>query len=279
MTRSGSDPSSRMPEQWRLILDSPADGVWNMAVDETLLASVQAGGVPTLRLYGWRGPWLSLGYAQPLPPGLVSACARAEVGIVRRVTGGAAVLHGADVTYSLTAPEAALPDGLRASYALVSRALLRALGELGVSAYPASGPAPTTRERPFDCFERPGQDEICVGGRKLAGSAQRRAGGAVLQHGSVRLGDDAIPAAQAAGIAPDAATNLAALGVQVPDRTLRSALVDAFAAELDVGFEPATLASEERRMALARYRERRAKPWAPPSQPGLLASRPPLASR
>ncbi len=115
-----------MPPRWRLLQHGAAHGAFNMGVDEALLASAIAG-IATLRFYGWEGHWLSLGYAQRLDPRRIAACADAGVGIVRRVTGGRAVLHGSDLTYCLAAPETALPEGLRGSYRLVADALIAGL--------------------------------------------------------------------------------------------------------------------------------------------------------
>ena len=75
-----------------------------MGMDEALLASVVAGGPPTLRLYRWQGAWLSLGYSQRLSSRRLAACRQAGVGVVRRVTGGRAVLHGGDLTYAVSVP-------------------------------------------------------------------------------------------------------------------------------------------------------------------------------
>ena len=104
-----------MSARWRLLLDGPGDGPWNMAVDEALLRSAQRGAPPTLRFYSWDGAWLSLGFAQPLDAARRAACRAAGVGIVRRATGGRAVLHGSDLTYAVAAPVAALPAGLHAT--------------------------------------------------------------------------------------------------------------------------------------------------------------------
>src|SRR3979490_2061404 len=93
---STSDPA------WRLLLDSPAVGAWNMAVDEVLLAGVAAGSVPpTLRFYQWAPPRLSLGYFHPSQVGDADACRRLGVDIVRRPTGGRAILHDCELTYSV----------------------------------------------------------------------------------------------------------------------------------------------------------------------------------
>ena len=187
-----------MSARWRLLLDGPGAGPWNMAVDEALLRSAQRGAPPTLRFYSWDGAWLSLGFAQPLDAARRAACREAGVGIVRRATGGRAVLHGADLTYAVAAPAAALPAGLHATYALIGEALRQGLAALGIAAERSAARA-RRRRGPggFDCFQSPAADELCAGGRKLAGSAQRRAGGGVLQHGSLRLGPD--PAGRARG--------------------------------------------------------------------------------
>ena len=184
---------------WRLLVDGAASGPWNMGVDEALMASA-ATGRPALRFYGWLGPWLSLGYAQRLDPARRAACEAAGVGVVRRATGGGAVLHGADLTYAVTAPETLLPGGLGATYAAVASGLVEGLRELGIAALRASPAAPRGTARAFDCFAEPAGDEICVEGRKLVGSAQRRAGGALLQHGSLRLGADPARVREAAGL-------------------------------------------------------------------------------
>jgi lipoate-protein ligase A len=248
-----------MRERLRVVIaPRPATGWWNMAVDEVLLAGAREAAAPTLRLYAWSGPWLSLGYAQPFGEGALRACRSAGVRVVRRITGGRAVLHGADLTYSISAPEAALPPTLEGSYRLVSEALLAALRELGIDAAPAPRAAAT---RDFDCFAAAATDEICAGGRKLVGSAQRRAGGAVLQHGSIRLAPDPAQAAHAAGLGKGA-TSLLELGIDVARaRTaLAGALPLALAELLAAKPEPAPLTPRERAAARARARSLQRSP-------------------
>lgn len=225
-----------MSARWRLLLDGPGAGPWNMAVDEALLRSAQRGGAPTLRFYGWDGAWLSLGFAQSLEAARRAACREAGVGIVRRATGGRAVLHGADLTYAVAAPAAALPAGLHATYALIGEALREALSALGIAAERSASGAGAAGPGGFDCFQALAAHEICARGRKLAGSAQRRAGGGVLQHGSLRLGPDPLAARAAAGLAADAATSLAELGFALSAEQVRAACAGAFASVL-----PATL--------------------------------------
>jgi lipoate-protein ligase A len=253
-----------MREPWRFVLATrPATGWWNMAVDEVLLADARRGAPPTLRLYAWSGPWLSLGYAQPLDAAMLAACGAAGVRVVRRITGGRAVLHGADLTYAITASEDALPPTLDSAYRLVSSALLEALHALGVEAARAPR-APGTRE--FDCFAAPATDEICVGARKLVGSAQRRVAGAVLQHGSIRLAPDPDAAARAVGLG-GAATSLAELGIGVAHArsalaaALPVALQDLLGSKLEIG----SLDPRERRAAHARARMLQRDPLAPRS--------------
>ena len=162
-----------------------------MAVDEALLASVRQGGPPTLRFYRWSPACLSLGRNQPARGkyDLDAICIRG-LDVVRRLTGGRAVLHDRELTYSVT-----MPDGLlgspRAAYATINRALAAGLRRLGVPVAlaprtPHRVPAPSLAP----CFKEPVEGEITVGRRKLIGSAQYREGGATLQHGSLLLEGD-----------------------------------------------------------------------------------------
>ncbi len=231
-------------ESWRLLLDGEAHDFWNMGVDEALLATAAAGGPATLRLYGWRGAWLSLGYAQRATPEQIEGCRVAGTGVVRRATGGRAVLHGCDLTYAVAAAEAALPEGLRATYALLAGVLVEGLADLGVSAERAAlGPG---EESTFDCFAAPADDELCVGGRKLVGSAQWRAGGAVLQHGSLRLRPDPGAAREAAGLDTRVATSLAEIGCGASLEQVLGALRAAFEAALGGPLRPGRLSRVER---------------------------------
>jgi lipoate-protein ligase A len=216
-----------------------------MGVDEALLASAIAGAA-TLRFYRWEGPWLSLGYSQRLDARRIASCAEAGVGIVRRVTGGGAVLHGGDLTYCLTAPEAALPGGLRGSYRLVADALIAGLRSLGVTAGRTAAPSSAGVSTGFDCFAVSAEDEICVTGRKLVGSAQRRGRGGVLQHGSIRLAPDPLEVIRAAGLAPGVATSLAELGMRVPREEVQEALTMAFRSALGTSLQESVLSGGER---------------------------------
>jgi lipoate-protein ligase A len=238
--------------RWRLLLDGPGDGAWNMAVDAALLRSAQQGALPTLRFYSWDGAWLSLGLSQTLDPARRDGCRQAGVGVVRRATGGRAVLHGADLTYAVVAPSARLPRGLRATYALLGEALWQGLASLGIAADRSGSEASGPRSGEFDCFQSLATDELCVAGRKLAGSAQRRTQQGVLQHGSLRLAPDPPQARTAAGLELGAATSLAELGFAFPPERVRDALIAGFAGVLGVALEPGSLAAEERAWARER---------------------------
>ena len=182
----------------RLLPSPPLPGALNMALDEALLARARDTGEVHVRAYAWARPTLSLGRNQRAA-GLYDAARLAERGIdvVRRPTGGRAILHWREVTYAVTAPLGALAPadaGLKAAYARINGVLLAALRELGVPAREAvpAGRAPLPDGAP--CFEVPTGGELVLDGpggpRKLVGSAQWRDEGALLQHGSILLADD-----------------------------------------------------------------------------------------
>ncbi len=262
-----------MPRAWRLLVHGEASGPWNMGADEALLASAIEGGRPTLRFYRWNGPWLSLGYGQRIGAERLAACDGAGVGVVRRATGGKAVLHGGDFTYAIAAPEAVLPPGLRATYELVGAALRTALVALGIDARPTPGAAPAPRPGTFDCFSEPADDELCVAGRKLVGSAQRRSRGGVLQHGSMRLCPDPAPIRRAAGLDAGVATSLQELAFEHSTRTLEEACVAGFSRVLDARFESGSLTAAEERIARERTVAHRGDPIAVPGFAPRGASR------
>ena len=262
----------------RLICHGAAPGPWNMAVDELLLAAAASGGGVAVRLYAWRGPWLSLGYGQRLEGARRAACAAAGVGVVRRATGGGAVLHGADLTYTVAAPASLLPAGLDACYARLADALLEALRSQGVSAGRA-GAAAGAAPPGFDCFARAAAHEICAGGRKLVGSAQRRTGAGVLQHGSLRLAPDPPQAARAAGLEARGSTSLRELGWCGSLDSLRGALAEALGAALGCSLEAGDLSPGERRAARATALGRARSAGKLPRIAGLAVSRAPSFGR
>jgi lipoate-protein ligase A len=170
-----------------LIETGPLDGRANMAFDEALLAARLPG--PVLRLYAWDGPWISLGWFQKIEEAVDLEGARAQgVGVVRRPTGGKALVHEGDLTYALVLP-AGHPltrASVVASYRIILRPLLEALGELGIRVQ-LNAPESRSDRTAVPCFMERAAESIVVGGRKLCGSAQVRRGGALLQHGSIPL--------------------------------------------------------------------------------------------
>jgi lipoate-protein ligase A len=179
--------------EWRFIDTGPSDGPTNMAVDSALLDGVESGtSGPLVRVYAWDPPTVSTGNSQRVSRELdLAACEEAGFGVVRRPTGGRAVLHAGELTYSVVGRSGVPPLGgsIAETYDAVARALLLSLRRLGVVAELATVPT-TARGRGEvapPCFVSAGRSEVVVEGRKLVGSAQRRLGGAVLQHGSVLL--------------------------------------------------------------------------------------------
>lgn len=248
-----------MSRPWRLLIDGSASGPFNMGVDEALLETAIRDGRPSVRFYSWQGPWLSLGYGQRRDAKRENE--RLFVGVVRRSTGGRAVLHGCDLTYSVAAPARLLPDGLQATYALIATAIAGALCGLGVPVSRAvnlvepvdSIEMPISRSGPqFDCFAVSATDELCVGGRKLVGSAQRRVTGGVLQHGSIRLRADPSHVRAAVGFGDGVATSLAELDCSTTLEELRGACIQTLGEALEARFERAGLTGPERLMACAR---------------------------
>jgi len=251
---------------WRLLIDGEATGPWNMGVDEALLATAVANGRPTLRFYRWQGPWLSLGYAQRASAHRLAVCAEQGVGVVRRVTGGRAVLHGEDLTYAVAAPAGLLPPGLGGSYERLGSAVRAALRELGVAAEPPSA-SPGSPHVGFDCFGTAAGHELCVAGRKLVGSAQRRGGGGVLQHGSIRLSPDPAGARHAAGLDAGVATSLREVGCERSAEQVIGACVAAFSRVLAIRLAPGRLDPSEAERAARRLGEPEAAPDGGPRMP------------
>lgn len=260
------------PNTWRLIRHSAAAGAWNMAVDEAILEAATLGAAPpTLRLYAWSPPCLSLGYAQPFAEVDPSALRRRGWHVVRRPTGGRAILHTDELTYSICGPETEprLAGSVLESYRVLAGALLAALIDLGIPAraHEKAAPAAPAGGQPLQnpvCFEVPSSYEITVFGKKLIGSAQRRSRGGVLQHGSLPLHGDLTRITRALVFAGEEARRLAAerlldraataehvLNRPLPWPDAADALAGAFAKTLNLDFVESDLTPEETRRAEA----------------------------
>lgn len=184
-------------DSWRFMNTGHADPFFNMALDEAIARSVEAGqSPPTLRIYGWRPAAISIGYSQKAMDTVnLKECARQGIPVVRRLTGGRAVYHHQEVTYSLVAPKGYWGEqtSVVEIYRHIGQALVTSLGRLGVGARLSRATAQDVRRRRLPgrtpCFASAGRYEVMVGGRKVVGSAQRWLGDVVLQHGSVLLGE------------------------------------------------------------------------------------------
>ena len=244
---------------WRLLRSAPANGATNMAVDEAILRAVAVELVPpTLRLYAWEPACLSLGRAQPLADVDLQALRAAGFGLVRRPTGGQAILHADELTYSVVAPqeEPRVAGGIVESYRRLSAGLVHGLRRLGVVDLVANQRVGNRRPEGPVCFEVPSDYEITVGGCKLVGSAQMRAQGVVLQHGALPLYGDVARICPLLSAHPDparvrarAATVEEALGRPVTWDESVDALAAGFAQALNLRLEPGMLTDEERAWA------------------------------
>ncbi|MDZ7778632.1 MAG: biotin/lipoate A/B protein ligase family protein [Gemmatimonadota bacterium] len=202
---------------WHVYHDPPMSGARNMAIDHALARSI-TDGTAALRLYEWSEPTVSLGRNEP---------ARGRGGaVVRRPTGGRAVLHRSELTYAVAVPARAL-GGPRALYRAVSEALVEGLRLLGAEVTLAPD-GKTLRPDAGPCFDVPAEGEVVAGGGKLVGSAQARMGGALLQHGSILIEDDQSTLGSASTARP-----LRALVEDVTIEDVRDAVVRGFQRRLD----------------------------------------------
>lgn len=174
---------------WRLLIDEPATAAYNMAVDEAIMISNSKGEVPpTLRLYQWCPPAVSVGFSQDIERKVdVDRCRELGIDVVRRPTGGRAVLHDKEITYSVTISQRFLPGSVLQTYKFLSAGLLEAIRQLGLEASVEDKPTKSSISGSPACFDSPSWYEIEVSGRKLVGSAQVRQREVLLQHGSVLL--------------------------------------------------------------------------------------------
>ncbi len=179
--------------RWRLVIDPPASGSWNMAVDDALLEFAQGDGyLPTLRLYSWNPPCLSLGHAQHIREVDREALIKMGWDLVRRPTGGRAILHIDELTYSITgnAEQPILQGGILDSYQKISQAFIQMLQKYSLDPRSREESQHTKSHIEPVCFEIPSNYEITVAGKKIIGSAQARRKNAILQHGAIPLSGD-----------------------------------------------------------------------------------------
>lgn len=243
-----------MTSRWRLIIDEPAPGPWNMAVDRAILNAHERGDVlPTLRLYRWVRPTVSLGRFQGLGDVDLEVCAIEGIDVCRRPTGGRGVLHDDEVTYAIVAGlDDGLPRGVSASYRMLCGALVEAYRMIGISAELTARPRGDRASGA--CYLHATHADLSLGAAKLSGSAQVWSGSTCLQHGSFVLTRDCAREARVFGLDEggvralerDTDTIAGALGYRLGETELIEALVAGIAAGLHASFEQAELSIAER---------------------------------
>ncbi len=256
------------PATWRIIISPPTDGATNMAIDEAILHGIADGdSPPTLRFYAWDPPCLSLGYNQHWDEVNLAACEQYGYTWTRRPTGGKAILHTDEVTYSLIIPQGdpRIQGGVVNSYRVLSFGLLQGLAKLGVTAKQATKEETKAHLKAGGggpvCFDTPSRYEITWQGKKLIGSAQLRRRKTILQHGSLPLHGnlnrilDALAFTpeeygQQAKLLPERASTLEeALGQVLSFDTVVAAITEGFAEVLNLTFEPNGLTASEQKKA------------------------------
>lgn len=183
-----------MTEIWNFINTGSKNPYYNMAMDEALLNFVSRGEIdPVIRFYTWNPATLSIGYFQRLQKEIdIDKVKEKGYGLVRRQTGGRGVLHDKELTYSVIVPESHpnMPSTVTEAYKIISQGLLEGFKNLGFETYFAIPRSKEERDklkqpRSSVCFDAPSWYELVVEGRKIAGSAQTRQKGVILQHGSI----------------------------------------------------------------------------------------------
>jgi lipoate-protein ligase A len=249
---------------WRLIEDLPSDGFRNMALDEALLEACAggAGGYPVLRLYSFSPSCLSLGFSQEHEGSAdLAFCRGRGIDVVRRPTGGRAVLHDQEMTYAVVARRGRPPfeGSLLEVYRAVSRGLIAGFARLGIDASIAEGSRSTGSPRSGAiCFAEPSRHEIVASGIKIAGSSQARRRGAFLQHGSIPIRLDPDLLERATGTSPiegGGSPRAASLGLEPllgrapAAREISRALREGFETAFGIDLRDGGAAPEERERA------------------------------
>jgi lipoate-protein ligase A len=252
-----------MVAPWRLIVDGAESGAHNMALDRALLAGRAAGtSPPTLRLYRWKRATLSLGRFQDVSAVDLSEARVRGVDVVRRPTGGRAVLHDDELTYSVVASTTdGVPRGIVGSYRFFASALVAAYRDLGVETQVAN--ATRGQSGSASCYLASTQADLVAGACKLSGSAQVWEHGAVLQHGSFVVSRDVeleavllrLTAKQEALLAASTRTLADIMGSRPPIAQVEEAVVIGFESALGITLEPGTFSDVE--LEAARHLDKR----------------------
>ncbi len=254
------------PSTWRLIDTSHNDGATNMAIDEAILRGVADGSSPpTLRFFGWRLACLSLGQAQSASDVDFATCQALRIDVVRRPTGGRAILHVDELTYSVTVreDEPRVRGGIVESYRRLSEGLLAGLLRMGVPVRQVERPDDRDRDQGPVCFDAASNYEIVFDGHKLVGSAQMRKNGVLLQHGTLPLVGDIARICNLLSSKPDAERVRAraitverTIGRTVSYEAAARHMAEGFASALNLKLEPGDLTDQERAWADALRRDK-----------------------
>ena len=256
-----------MKAKWRFIDSNNRSPYYNMALDEALLEWHSKGEIPpTIRFYGWNPPTLSIGYFQKAEKEInFDKVKELGLGFVRRPTGGRGVLHDEELTYSVIVSEEYpnMPKTVTEAYRVISEGLLEGFRSLGLEAYfaiPRSEEEKNSLKNPRSsvCFDAPSWYELVVEGRKIAGSAQTRQKGVILQHGSILLEidedklfsvfnypNDRVKERMQRAFPSKAVAINAIAGRKISIEEAKEAFYKGFASALDIDLEPYTLSEEE----------------------------------
>lgn len=271
-------PADALGERhWRLLDTGHLPAAMNMAIDEAILEAHAAGKVPpTLRFYGWNPGAVSIGYFQRLEAEVdLAACQALGVDVVRRPTGGRAVLHEPELTYSVIIRQELLPGDVIFTYRILCQGLLAGMQRLGVPAelaIPEGGVLRPEGPAAAACFTTPSWYELVVGGKKLVGSAQMRRDAVILQHGSIlldlnadrlfatlRVQPERLEAVKQAFLAK--ATSLREVtGADTAWEAARQAMAAGFGAALDLELTPGELTPGELERAAELARDKYGSP-------------------
>ena len=256
-----------MKAKWRFIDSNNRSPYYNMALDEALLEWHSKGEIPpTIRFYGWNPPTLSICYFQKAEKEInFDKVKELGLGFVRRPTGGRGVLHDEELTYSVIVSEEYpnMPKTVTEAYRVISEGLLEGFRSLGLEAYfaiPRSEEEKNSLKNPRSsvCFDAPSWYELVVEGRKIAGSAQTRQKGVILQHGSILLEidedklfsvfnypNDRVKERMQRAFRSKAVAINAIAGRKISIEEAKEAFYKGFASALDIDLEPYTLSEEE----------------------------------
>ncbi|WP_163970916.1 lipoate--protein ligase family protein [Oceanobacillus halotolerans] len=251
-----------LQEQWYFLDSGHHDAAINMALDESLLNWQSEGKIPpTLHFYGWSRPTLSVGQFQKVHKSInFDAIEDYNCQFVRRLTGGSAVLHDNELTYSIVISEEhpAIPASIQEAYYILSKGLAKGFKNLGIEVDYAVPDKRSSKERSAVCFEKAAFYEMIVNGKKLSGNAQTRKKGVLLQHGSIPMSLDTnmlydlfqFPSEKIKQKKRNAFQDKAVTINQVTNKThtfemLKEAFTDGFKTGLNISLKPFKLTEEQ----------------------------------